>query len=419
MRPSLCSVFDLKGQNGMNPVASVAGHDPIPELLAAADAMGRIARETAPQTEADRRVPQPLIEQFRDAGLYRVLQPQAFGGYEAGFDVFAEIVARIARGDGSTGWVYSVCAVHQWLIALFPQQAQAEVWGNHGDVFAAGSYAPSGKAVPVSGGYRMSGSWSFASGCDTSDWLLLGAVFPPEGEGQAPSAGFFLVPKRDYRIDPDSWHVAGLAGTGSRTVYLDDVFVPAHRTLSFAAATSGEAPGALVNRSRLYRIPFMACVPTCLVAPALGMAEGALDLYVESTSARSTRGAVAGGNHRMAEFATIQMRVAEASASIDAARTILMRDIHETRAVAESEDPITLDLRLRNRRTHAFAVKLLVQAVDALFYGSGGNALALERPLQRFWRDVHAAGVHISTNWDAVSTMYGQHALGLEPKGQY
>ena len=137
------------------------------------------------------------------------------------------------------------------------------------------------------------------------------------------------------------------------------------------------------------------------------------------TSARSTRGAVAGANNRMAEFATIQTRVAEAAASIDAARTILMRDIEETQGMAAAGQPITIDTRLRNRRTHAFAVKLLVQAVDALFYGSGGNALALERPLQRFWRDIHAAGVHISTNWDAVSTMYGQHALGLEPKGQY
>ena len=113
------------------------------------------------------------------------------------------------------------------------------------------------------------------------------------------------------------------------------------------------------------------------------------------------------------------MRVAEASANVDAARTILMRHLAETQALAEANRPITVDIRLRNRRTHAFAVKLLVQAVDALFYGSGGNALALERPLQRFWRDIHAAGVHISTNWDAVSTMYGQHALGLEPKGQY
>ena len=403
----------------MSNVLRMVDRDPTASLLATADAMGALARENAGRTEADRRVPQDLIERFREAGLYRVLQPRAFGGYEAGFEVFADVVSRIARGDGSTGWVFSVCAVHQWLIGLFPVEAQEEVWGDTPDAFAAGSYAPAGKASPVDGGYRMSGSWSFASGCDTSDWLLLGALFPSVDGASPPTPGFFLVPKAQYAIDPDTWHTAGLAGTGSRTVHLDDVFVPAHRVMSFATGTSGAAPGAAVNTNPLYRIPFMACVPTCLVAPALGMAEGALDLYLESTSTRATRGAVAGGNNRMAEFATVQMRVAEAAANIDAARTVLMRDIKETQGLAEAGQPITVDIRLRNRRTHAFAVKLLVQAVDTLFYGSGGNALALERPLQRFWRDIHAAGVHISTNWDAVSTMYGQHALGLEPKGQY
>lgn len=390
------------------------------QLLNSADEIQSLAREHAARTEADRRVPQQLIERMREAGLYRVLQPSAFGGYELGFELFAQIVSRIGRGDGSTAWVFSVGAVHQWLIGLFEREAQEEVWRANRDAFAAGSYAPSGRAMPADGGYSMSGEWRFASGCDTADWLLLGAIFPREDpSSQPPAPGFFLVPKGDYRIDPDSWQVAGLAGTGSRTVHLDNVFVPAHRVLSFAEGASGGAPGAAVNTNPLYRIPFMACVPTCLVAPTLGMAEGALDLYVESTGGRSTRGAVAGGDNRMANFATVQMRVAEAAANIDAARTVLMRDIVETQTLSAGGETINLDIRLRNRRTHAFAAKLLVQAVDALFYGSGGNALALDLPLQRVWRDIHAAGVHISLNWDAVSTMYGQHALGLEPKGQY
>ena len=388
------------------------------QMLDAADRIQGLARENAARTEADRRVPQELVEEMRAAGLYRVLQPKAFGGHEAGFELFADVVSRIGRGDGSTAWVFSVCAVHQWLIGLFDPEAQNDVWGENRDAFAAGSYAPSGRATAVDGGFVMSGEWRFASGCDTSDWLLLGAIFPGEA-GQPPAPGFFLAPKSDYRIDPDTWHVAGLAGTGSRTVHLDEVFVPAHRVLSFAAGASGKAPGTAFNINPLYRVPFMALVPTCLVAPTLGMAEGALELYVESTGGRSTRGAVAGGNNRMANFATIQMRVADAAAGIDAARTVLMRDITETQALSASGAEVGLDIRLRNRRTHAFAVKSLVQAVDALFYGSGGNALTLESPLQRVWRDIHAAGSHISLNWDAVSTMYGQYALGLEPKGQY
>ena len=389
-------------------------------LLESADEIGVLARAAAPLTEKDHRVPQDIVERMRAAGLYRVLQPAAFGGYEAGFDTFADIVSRIGRGDGSTAWVFSVCAVHQWLIALFDREAQNDVWGKNRDAFAAGSYAPSGQAVPVDGGYRMHGAWRFASGCDTADWLLLGTMLPgDDARGEKASPAFFLAPKGSYRIDQESWQVAGLAGTGSRTVHLDNLFVPAHRVLSFLAGTSGNAPGTAVNRNPLYKIPFMACVPTCLVAPALGMAEGAFDLYLESTRHRTTRGAVAGGNNRMAGFATVQMRVAEAAANIDAARAVLMRDIQDTQTLSATGKSIGLDTRLRNRRTHAFATKLLVQAVDVLFYGSGGNALATDLPLQRMWRDIHAAGVHISLNWDAVSTMYGQYALGLEPNGQY
>jgi alkylation response protein AidB-like acyl-CoA dehydrogenase len=391
-----------------------------PQLIESADKIQLIARESAARTETDRRVPQELVEQIREAGLYRVLQPSAYGGYEAGFDVLIDLVSRIGRGDGSTAWVFSISAVHQWLIGLFGAEAQNDVWGKHPDAFAAGSYAPSGKATPVNGGYRMTGAWRFASGCDTADWLLLGTILPgSDRANQAPAPYFFLVPKGDFKIDPDSWNVAGLAGTGSRTVHLDDVFVPGYRVLSFADATSGRAPGTAVNSNSLYKIPFMACVPLCLVSPTLGMAEGALELYLDSIGNRSTRGAITGANNRMANFATIQMRVAQASASIDAARTVATRDIIETQSIAGSGREIDLDIRLRNRRGHAFAAKMLVEAVDALFYGSGGNALALDLPLQRMWRDIHAAGVHISLNWDAVATMYGQYALGLEPAGQY
>jgi alkylation response protein AidB-like acyl-CoA dehydrogenase len=134
---------------------------------------------------------------------------------------------------------------------------------------------------------------------------------------------------------------------------------------------------------------------------------------------RATRGAVAGGNRRMTELAAIQSRVAEASGCIDAARLMLFRDLAETCGMAARGEPTALDTRLRNRLDHAFCTRLLVQAVDALFFGSGGQGIFLDVPLQRVWRDAHAAASHISLNWDAVSTMYGQYVLGLEPKGQY
>jgi alkylation response protein AidB-like acyl-CoA dehydrogenase len=149
------------------------------------------------------------------------------------------------------------------------------------------------------------------------------------------------------------------------------------------------------------------------------MAEGALADFVNMVQVRSTRGAVAGGNRRMAEFAAIQSRVAEATGCIDAARVIMFRDLAETYATATRGEQTPLDMRLRNRLSHTFCTRLLVQAIDALFTASGGQGIFLEKPLQQVWRDAHAAASHISLNWDAVSTMYGQYVLGLEPKGQY
>lgn len=387
----------------------------VAELLGRAKVIAGVARERAVETEKARHVSADLIGMMRDADLFKIMQPRAYGGYELGFDVFLEAVATVASGDGSTGWVYSLGAVHQWLIACYPQEAQHEVWSKYPGAIAAVSYAPTGKAVPAPGGYRISGRWSFASGCDNASWGILGGLIPVEG-GVKP--GFFLVPKTDYVID-DDWFTMGLCGTGSKTIMIDDAFVPSYRVATFADLLTGQGPGTKVNANPLYRQPMLAVVPNCLVGPALGMARGALQAFIEQVSGRTTRGAVAGGNNRMAEFATVQMRVAEATASIDAAQLMMHRDLRETAEAVEQGRQVDVAMRMRNRLTHTFATRLLTQAVDAVFLAAGGSALGLQHPVQRFWRDIHAASSHISLNWDAVSSMYGQHVFGLEPRGQY
>jgi resorcinol 4-hydroxylase (FADH2) len=388
----------------------------VPELLARARTIAATVRPRVQETEANRRVAEDVIERLREAELFRILQPRAYGGFEYGFDVFTDMVAAVGRGCGSTGWVYGLGAVHQWFVASFPRAAQDEFWAN-GSI-AAGSYAPAGKTVAVDGGYRTSGIWSFASGCDNADWYLLATMIPAAGTSDAPRPAFFLVPRKDARID-DNWHTMGLAGTGSKNIVADDAFIPAHRVVAISDLIAGTGPGTLVNTNPLYRQSFLGIIPVTLVAPILGMAEGALADFIDMVRVRTTRGAVAGGNRRMAEFATIQSRVAEATGCIDAARLMMFRDIAETRAVAEQGAATPLDMRLRNRLDHSFCTRLLVQAIDALFVAAGGQGIFLEKPLQQVWRDAHAAASHISLNWDAVSPMYGQYALGLEPKGQY
>lgn len=386
------------------------------ELLRRAGEIASFVKTEARNTEMNRRVSAEAIGMMKEAQLFRVLQPKGFGGFECGFDLFVQIVAIVAAACPSSGWVCSIGMAHQWLISLFPPEMQHNVWKTDTDAIAYGSYAPAGTVASVEGGYSISGKWGFSSGCDHAQWFILGALLKDEHQKTAPV--FLLVDAKACSIE-DNWHTMGLAGTGSKTVVVHDVVIPHCAVLRASDLVSGNAAGAKTAMNPLYRIPLLAVLPLCLAAPAMGMAMGALSTFTESVASRVTRGAIAGGNNRMAEFATVQLRVAEATGCIDAGRLMLFRDIAETMQMAERGDPIGVDVRIRNRLDHAFATKLFVQAVDALFSASGGSAIYLDKTIQQYWRDVHAAGVHISLNWDAVGSMYGQYAMGLEPKGQF
>ena len=398
-------------------IKAAAPRPSIGDLVARAAEIRTLVREQAEQTEANRRVSVEAIERMRHAGLFRIMTPAIYGGYEYGFDALVPVVAQVAAGCGSAGWVFSLGVVHQWLVATMPKEAQDEYWSDPGAI-SGGSYPPVGKVVLVDGGYRLSGNWAFTSGCDHMQWLFLGGMIPPASDGEQPKPAFFMVPRADVTFD-DNWHTMGLAGTGSKNTVGNDVFVPAHRVVLVSDLLAGTTPGASVHDNPLYRQSMLSSLPFTLVAPVLGMAEGALADFIDMAKVRTTRGAVAGGNNRMAEFATIQSRVAEAAGSIEAARLVIHRALDRSRIAAEAREQTDRDVRLQNRLAQAFSVKLLVQAVDALFAASGGQSIFLGKPIQRSWRDAHAAGVHVSMNWDAVSTMYGQHALGLDPKGQY
>lgn len=384
-------------------------------LLDRAAQLAATFRARAEETERQRQVSPQAIAALSEAGLFRIVQPKRFGGYEYDFNLLIRAIAAIARGCASTGWVYGLAATSQWILATFPAAAQEEIWSERRDVHIQGAVAPSALATSAPGGYRISGTWNFTSGCDHADWLFVGALIP--GDGARPAPGFLLLPRRDFRID-DDWYTVGLCGTGSKKIVIDDAFVPAHRRVSFAALSSGAPPGAALHANPLYRIPFMAVIPISIATPALGVAEGALDDFIAMARGRTTKGAVAGAGSRMAEFASVQGRVAEAAGLADAARLLLLRDVDEVLALAAS-GAVDVAHRIRNRRDHALAVKFSLEAVDLLYASTGASGLFLGNHLQRAWRDAHAIANHISVNWDAVSAMAGQHALGLEPKGQY
>lgn len=374
--------------------------------------------EDARATERNAVVNQAHVDALNASGYFDALKPRAFGGTGHRYAEVMDATMDISAACGSTGWVVAQIAVHQWLLGCFPLQAQKDVWDGGDKPLICASYAPAAMAVPEAGGYRLTGDWHFASGCENTTWAFCSAMIP-QGEGQPPKPAFCLVPQSDYTIT-GVWDTVGLAGTGSKTIHIEDQFVPEHRLLFFADVLSGNSPGAAAHADEpIFRMPLLSCVPSSLAQAGIGAAQGGLDSYIASVSHRVTRGAVAGGKSKMAEFPTIQVRVAEAAAAVDAAREILLRDLERVQSKVEQGGTFDLDDRLRNRRGQAFSVSLSVRASELLNASTGGQGLTMDNKVQRAWRDVNAVSRHISMNWDTVATMIGQHLLGLDPQGQF
>ena len=363
-----------------------------------------VLRERAPECEALRRVPDETMKEFHARGLLRALQPERWGGFELDPWIFYEAVADVASACASSGWVLGVLGVHNWQLGLFGDQAQRDVWGADSSVQISSSYAPTGKVERVPGGFRLSGRWSFSSGCDHCDWVFLGGVAP--GDGPFPDMRTYLLPRSDYRID-DNWRVAGLCGTGSKDIVVEGAFVPEYRTHRFVDGFSLSSPGQAVNPSALYRLPFGCVFSSAIAVPAIGAASGALALFAQHTRGRFS--AVGGG--KIAEDPFCHARLADAAGEIDAAREALRRDWRELVALAEAGQGIPLGPRVRCRLDAGNAVARGVHAVDRLFEASGGRAIFLDNPLQRVFRDVHAMRAHALNNPDRAARLFGRFEL--------
>ena len=389
------------------------------ELIERARALVPEIRARAEETERNRAISPQIIARIREAALLRTTRPKEFGGFEYDATVALEIALTISAACASTGWAVNGALSNGISFGHYPIEAQRELWGGGADPFTCACFAPTGSAVPAAGGYVLSGKWSFASGVDHASWIRLGALIKPPDAAATPGDGaFFLLPVGDVEVE-DNWFVYGLCGTGSKNIIVHDAFVPAHRVLRFADTRAGDTPGARHHANPIYRMPLLVLGATLLASTAVGAAKGALADYLEMTTGRTTRGALAGGGLAMAEFATVQLRYAEAAAAAETAELILVTDLRSAMARLCAGEEITIADRIRSRRNQAYATRLALQAVEALNASTGGAGLQLSNPIQRAWRDVNAVARHVSLNWDAVGTMYGQYSFGLEPRGQY
>jgi 3-hydroxy-9,10-secoandrosta-1,3,5(10)-triene-9,17-dione monooxygenase len=378
----------------------VPAPDLLPDLLRRASELLPVLRERAARVEQLRRLPPETVKDLVSSGLVRIGTPRRYGGNGLDIDAGHAVAWELGRACGSTAWCCSLWIVHNWWIGHFSERAQDDFFASGPDTLASTCLNPAGgTAEPVTGGFRVSGRWSFSSGCEASSWGMVSVSGPSAG-----TLRWLLLPREDYEI-VDTWFASGMRGTGSQDIVVRDTFVPAHRVLDPDRAGDTDRTGWALHQRPSYRVPLRLLIGWDLAAPLVGIAQGAVDEF--TARLRGTT-----GPGRTADSVPLQMRLAEASAQVDAARTIHQRTVRELMDRAAAGETFSELDRARYRRDKAFVARLCVQAVDRLFEGGGARAIVEADPLQRFHRDAHGASHHAALGWDVAAEAYGREALG-------
>jgi 3-hydroxy-9,10-secoandrosta-1,3,5(10)-triene-9,17-dione monooxygenase len=368
----------------------------------------------AAETEQLGHIPGDIIQALTEAGVFRAAQPRQWGGLELDLACFYEGMIRIASACGSTGWVASVVGIHPWQIGLFAHEAQREVWADDPDARASSSYAPTGSVRRADGGFVLSGRWHFSSGVDHCNWVLLGAVVPDAGGADNPrGAEFrsFLVPRRDFDVDHESWRVTGLGGTGSKDVVVPGAWVPEHRTHRITDVFHGTDPGFAVNDRPYYRLPWRLVFATTIAAPAIGAAVGAVDAFIKQNRSRVS----AYGGPPVAENPALQRPLAHALTEVDAARTRVRATWTEFLSRLERGQIIPYERRARCLYEMACAHTSCTGAIYDLMGVNGGRTMDAGGTLQRLFRDLLAMRNHPAANLEFSAALYARAKLGVAP----
>jgi 3-hydroxy-9,10-secoandrosta-1,3,5(10)-triene-9,17-dione monooxygenase len=386
-----------------------AGDRAYPAMIAAARALIPRLRDRAARTEELRRLPAETERDLHDAGLFKIVQPRRVGGFEFDYVALVDCADVLGQADASVAWNFANLASHHWMLAMFDKRAQDLVWNKDADALIASSFIfPAGRARKVDGGYMLRGSWPFSSGVDSCEWNMLASVVASDDEADGIEYRIFLVNKSDYKI-VDMWNASGLRGTGSNDVEVHDAFVAEPMTLAVSDLAGGPTPGSAVNPNPLYALPVFSLFPYVLSGVALGNAQACLDDYVDLARHRASTY----NRAKLGDLQSTQIKIAEASAKIDAARRIMRSNCIEAMADARRGYVPDIAAKTRLRRDGAFSVNLCTEAVSLLFAASGARGLFTTGALQRQFRDEHAINSHIAFNFDAAGTNYGRVALGL------
>jgi 3-hydroxy-9,10-secoandrosta-1,3,5(10)-triene-9,17-dione monooxygenase len=380
------------------------------KVMEIADAL----REQAADAEKIGRLTDQTTKAMKAVGSIRLLQPAKHGGLEVHPREFAETVMATAALDPAAGWITGVVGVHPYQLAYADPRVGDEVWGRDVDTWVASPYAPQGLAKPVDGGYLFNGRWQFSSGTDQCEWIILGAmVGDADGKPVMPPAILHMIlPRKDYEIVEDSWNVVGLRGTGSKDVIVRDAFVPAYRTMDAFEVMDGTAQRKAGMTKPLYLMPWSTMFPLGITSAVIGIAEGALAAHLDYQRDR-----VAASGTAIKDDPYVMYAIGEAAADINAARQELLANVDRIYDLVDAGADVSFADRAAGRRTQVRAAWRAVMAVDQIFSRSGGNALRMDKPLQRYWRDAHAGLAHAIHVPGTVFHASALSSLGIDPVG--
>jgi 3-hydroxy-9,10-secoandrosta-1,3,5(10)-triene-9,17-dione monooxygenase len=354
-----------------------------------------------------RRLPSETIAEYHAAGILRILQPKYFGGMQGRFSLFSRIVEELTYGCASSAWVYAVLAEHQWIIAQYPERAQIDVWGDDPEAVASSSLAPRAPARRVAGGWRLNGRFPFSSGCDYAQWAILGAFLGEIGDPR--HIAYLLAPLAEVEI-VDDWQVLGLAGTGSKSLVLHDIFIPEHRCVMVSDLFAGTPPGAMVHPEYpVLRAPRGFLVSYSLPPVVIALGRRALDIACAALASRVSRGVT-----KLAESEVVQMAIGEAAAAIDVATMLLHSGRESSTAAVSSGRKITGAEALCARRDMVYAQHQVSWAVDRLCELNGARWVYDSDQLGAIRRDVMTILTHHAASRQAAMAPYGKMLLTRE-----
>jgi 3-hydroxy-9,10-secoandrosta-1,3,5(10)-triene-9,17-dione monooxygenase len=377
------------------------------ELLERAEALKPLLARNAAQTEDGRRIPQENIASLEEAGLFKLTMPRRLGGYEVPFDTKLALSAKLAEACGSTAWVVTLTNVCAWMVGLYCDQAQQDVWGSNPDARVCGVLAPTGETRREDGGLRVSGRWGYASGSLHADWAMLGVPVVNEA-GEPVDQGLALISMSDLTIE-DTWFVAGMKGTGSNTLVAQDVFVPDHRIISVPAAINNQYPTEH-GEETLYRSSFIPVLALVLAGPQVGMARAAVDFVIEKAPKRQIAYTVF---TRQTDSTAFQLQVSDAAMLADTAQLHVERAAQDIDEAAARGAAMEYLARARVRADTGWAIRKAREAIETVISANGASSFAEVSPLQRLWRDAGTAGRHAVVLPSVNQEVYGKALLGI------